>query len=130
MQVGTLIDIVFETGDQRILTFAEMTRSASGVWAVHSPLHAPPRPQFISPGQGGIEFIIHLSSQLGVNPIEEIEKVENHARTGEHGPFLLGRRPVTQGDWYIEQCETTMVWVNSRGETEFANISLTVKEYF
>jgi len=129
-KIGTLGDLVFEVSNKAVRTFDEWTQKTGGRWQVHEPIKSNPRPEFIGPGQGEISFTIKLSNTLGINPRKEIEKIEKIVREGTHAPLLLGLKPISDGDWYIESCETTFTWVNSKGEIEWAEMSLTVKEYF
>ena len=129
-QLGTLGDIVFEVSDKTVRTFDAYTQTTAGRWAVHEPISANPRPEFLGPQQGEIAFEIHLSASLGIDPLAEKEKIEAIVREGKHAPFMLGLKPVSDGDWYIESCETTFVWVNGKGEVEYANMTVTVKEYY
>ena len=130
MQIGTFGDIVFEVGDAAVRTFENFHKTAGGRWAVHEPILARVRPEYLGPSQGEVDFQIRLSAALGVNPRAEIEKLETMAQDGTVAPIIIGGRPVSDGDWYIESCETTYIWVNGRGQTEFADVQLNVREYF
>jgi hypothetical protein len=129
-QIGTLGDIVFEVSDRTVQTFENFMQATSGRWAVHEPLKSKPRPEFLGQSQGEIEFTMRISAQLGKNPIEVKELVEKSVREGKRAPLMVGNRPISDGDWYIERCETTFIWTNNRGQTEFAEMVLTLKEYF
>jgi len=129
MQIGTLGDIVFEVSDQTVRTFDELVQRTAGRWEVHQPIGAPVKPEFLGQEQGIIEFDIHLNAQLGINPREEKEKIEAMVSDGSHAPLMLGNRPITNHDWYIEQCETTLNHVDAMGLIHVAQIHLTIREY-
>lgn len=130
MNIGTFGDIVFEVSDETVRTFDKYVQTTAGRWEVHEPISSNPRPEFLGQAQGEVKFTIRLSASLGVNPRAEKERIEQIVREGKHAPLMIARRPVSDGDWYIESCETTYIWVNSKGEVEYADITLSVKEYF
>ena len=126
--IGTFGDIIFEVNEQTLRTFDGFVKKSIGRWEVHNLLNANPRSEFLGRGQGEVEFTMNLSSEYG-DVREEIEKIEDMAETGKHAPIIIGQRPVSNGDWYVENSETTWTWVNGRGELTMAEIILTVREY-
>jgi hypothetical protein len=129
-QIGTLGDLVFEVSDETVRTFDEFVQTTASRWVVHEPINSNTRPEFLGPQQGSIEFTIRLAATLGVNPRDEKDKVEALVREGKHAPLMIAQRPISDGDWYIESCETTLIWVNRKGQVEYADMLLFVKEYF
>jgi len=129
-QIGTIGDVVFEVSDETVRTFDEYVQTTAGRWHIHEPIHASPRPEFLGPAQGEIEFTVRLTDELGVDPREEKEKIEAIVREGSHAPFMLALKPVSDGDWYIESCETTYIWVDNKGKVSCSEMVITVKEYF
>ena len=128
--ISTLGDIVFEVSSERVRTFANMTHTANSRWAEHEVARGKPRAEFLGPGTNEIELIIRLSSQHGVDPRKEMEKIGTMLLQGRHALLMLGGRPIGNGEWRVETSETNMIWVNGRGEVEFAEMTVTLREYF
>jgi len=129
MQIGSFGDIIFEVSERSVRTFYDFLQRAGSRWSIHEPIASAPRPEYLGPVQGDLEFTMRLSSSLGLDPAAEKAKMETLAREGTHAPLLLGNRPVSEADWYIESCETTLLWVNGRGGIDLAEMKLLLKEY-
>lgn len=130
MVIGTLGDIVFEVSGETVRTFVEMVHTAAGRWAIHEVMNGKPRAEFLGPGQNEVSLTIRLSSTLGINPREEYEKIGTMVFQGKHAPFMLGTKPIGNGEWYIELNKTTFISVSARGDVNFIEMVATLKEYF
>lgn len=128
--IGTYGDITFQVSDETARTFSELKYTAHGRWAVHEVIMSASRSEFLGPGEGEIEFTMQLSSSLGIDPRAEMEKVEKAVRKGTYSLFMLGGRPIGQGEWYIERKETTLTHVSGKGKIHYAEMVVNMKEYF
>ena len=129
-QLGSLGDVVFEVSEETVRTFDEFVQTSAGRWVVHEPIKSQPKTEFLGPAQGQIEFTIRLSAALGVDPRDEKKRIEKMAREGKHAPLMIAMEPISNCHWYVERCETTYIWVNGQGQLEYADMHLTVREYF
>jgi hypothetical protein len=129
MQIGSLGDIIFEVSRLKVNTFNGLIKTAGGRWEVHQPIKSPVKPEFLGTAQGHIELSIQFNVQLGIEPREEIEKIEAMAENGLHAPFMLGNAPLSNNDWYIDQCETTFTHVGREGQIDVAEMQLSIMEY-
>ena len=130
MTVGSWGDVVFEVRGSKVETYDEYVRTAEGRWGLHDVINSKPRPQFGGPGQDEINLLIRLSSDMGVDPRAEMEKLRRAVAAGTHAPFLRNGKPESQGDWYIESAEETDLVVGRNGAVQFAEMALILKEYF
>ena len=128
--IGTLgTKIVFEVSDEKVLTFASMTREISGRWAEHEALGVKPKPEFLGPGLQTGTLEITLSATLGVKPRDELEAVEEMVESGAAEYLTIGNKPVGRNPFRLVSSSETWGTVYSRGELARATLSITLGEY-
>ena len=128
--IGTLgTDLVFETSDNYVLTFAGMTRDVSGRWATHETPGVKPRAEFLGPGLQSVSLPITLSAGLGVKPREMLERVEQMVETGDTEYLILGYRPVGKNRFRVTASSETWDVIYNQGELARAKLTLTLEEY-
>ena len=128
--IGTLgPNLVFETSDNYVLTFAGMTRDVSGRWATHETPGIKPRAEFLGPGLQTVSLPITLSSNLGVKPRQMLERVEQMVETGDTEYLILGYRPVGKNRFRVTASSETWDVIYNRGELARAKLTLTLEEY-
>ncbi|GHU78854.1 hypothetical protein AGMMS49992_30180 [Clostridia bacterium] len=130
MAIGSWCGMVFQVSGDVVRTYDEYTRSTEARWGVHDVFNAKPRPQFGGQGQDEINFTMHLSKDLGVNPAVEIQKLRDKVDKGEYGPFIRNGKPEGQGDWYAESIEETDLHIGHNSEIMYADVAVVLKEYF
>lgn len=128
--IGTLgKQIVFETSDEKILTFGGMTREVSGRWTDHDVLGAKPKPEFLGPGNQVITMSITLSAALGVRPRAVLETIEQMVESGTAEYLVIGTRTVGKNPFRLTGASETWDKVYSRGELAKATVTITLEEY-
>ena len=128
--IGTLgTDLVFETSDNYVLTFAGMTRDVSGRWATHETPGTKPKAEFLGPGLQSVSLPITLSAGLGVKPREMLERVEQMVETGDTEYLILGYRPVGKNRFRVTGSSETWDVIYNQGELARAKLTLTLEEY-
>lgn len=114
MYVGSLGDTVFETSSERIFTPQNFSMSREARFEEHEPQGTWPRPEYLAPGLATCSLAITLRRDLGCEPFEEAEKLEEALVAGEVMRLIiagenLGRwtiRKMSQ-DWrYLTRTET------------------------
>lgn len=128
-KIGSFGSLVFETSDNKILTFQNFKHDVSGRWEQHITSGSEPKSQFLGPDQEGITFKIKLSAMHGVRPREMIEKLEKMVRRGETEFMVIGGKKVGTGKWYIESISEDWSYIMSQGELVEASVSITAKSY-
>jgi len=128
--IGTFGDVIFEVRNDRVFTFKGPNHTAKGRWAVHDVMQGKPKGEFLGPGQNEMEIELRLSSQLGVNPRAEFEKIGTMILQGRHAVFMLGEKPIGNNEWYADEMRTDFVRVKGDGTVEFMDITVSLKEYF
>lgn len=128
--IGTLgRKIIFDTNDERILTFNGMTREVTGRWTEHEVLGSKPKPEFLGAGNQSITIPIHLSANLGVRPRSVLEAIAAMVESGAAEVFVIGSRPVSPNPFRIMASSETWDTLYSGGELVKASLSITLGEY-
>lgn len=121
--------IIFETNDERILTFNGMTREVSGRWAEHEVLGVKPKPEFLGAANQSITIPITLSANLGVRPRAVLEAVAAMVEDGTAEYFIVGNKPVSANPFRLISASETWDRLYSRGELVKATLTITLGEY-
>lgn len=130
MNIGSLGDVVFTVTDQTVRTFDEFVHTVSARLAVHETILSHPRTEYLGPGQGEITFKMQISARLVPDPRGEVEQLQQMAEQGTYAPLILGGKPVGGGDWTIETCEAAFTAIDGKGKVLFAEVTLTIKDYY
>lgn len=121
--------IVFETSDQRILTFIGMTQKISGRYSAHTVIGQKDRAEFTGPGNRSLSFKILLDASLGVRPRDVMDSIESAVENGEAEYMVIGGRPVGKNKFYISSVSEAYDVVMGKGEIVRASLNLSLEEY-
>lgn len=121
--------IMFQTSDQKILTFSGLTQKVSGKYAKHSVQGQKDRPEFTGPGSRSVSFKILLDISLGIRPREIMDNIETAIENGEAEYLVIGGRPVGNNRFYISSISEAYGEVLSNGEIARATLNITMEEY-
>jgi len=127
--IGYLGEIVFETSDKRICTFAELEQKTSGRWATHDLIGAKPKSEFIGPGLASITFAVNLLGNHGVKPRKELERWQALAETGRPQTLVIGGKPLGADQWVVKAISAAWGVVMNKGELLSAKIEVELEEY-
>lgn len=127
--VGYFGDIVFETSDQRILTFSDFKRDVKGRWEKHATIGTKPVSEFIGPDLDNITFTINLNGNNGVKPRDEMELWNKYVSKGVVSVLVIGGKPVGNNKWSVQGASEAWNTVFNRGELFSGNIDITLEEY-
>ena len=76
MQVGSLGDVVFEVSlAGRVVTPTDFTHERKAKFEEHQVIGALPRLEFCCPELGVVNLPIRLRADMGVNPMQEAERI-------------------------------------------------------
>lgn len=121
--------IIFETSDQRVLTFSGMSQKVSGKYAKHSVSGQKDRPEFTGPGNRSISFKILLDVNLGIRPRDVIANIEDAVENGVTEYLVIGGRPVGQNKFCISSLSEAFDVIMNRGELVRATLQVSMEEY-
>ena len=88
--IGSLGTLVFEVSAERTLTFEQVQQTSTYVYADHETVHGKPSSEYTGPGLKEIDLDMTFNANLGVNPTEIVETLEDMAGTGKAHALLFG----------------------------------------
>jgi phage protein U len=129
LPIGTFGDIVFEVSTEKVRTFDDLRRRGSARWATHEVIGKKPVKEFIGPGLESIRFSMQFSAALGVNPLDEINRLRELRDNGEPQELIIGGAPVGGNLWVVEEISEDWDKLDNRGNLLFAEIDVELQEY-
>lgn len=121
--------IVFETSDNRVLTFSGMTQKVSGKYTKHNVIGKKDKPEFTGPGNRSVSFKVLLDVSLGMRPMDIMNSMERAVESGETNHLVVGGRPIGENKFYISSLSEAYDVVMSHGEIARASLNITLEEY-
>ena len=121
--------IIFETSDQRILTFQGFKRTAGSDWAKHSRMGAKDQMEWLRPKIEEVKFDVLLRATLGVRPREMLDLLALCAEQGCAFPLVIGGKRVGRYPWSLVDVSETWERFLNHGELVSAKVELSMAEY-
>ncbi|WP_232277199.1 phage tail protein [Paenibacillus sp. 481] len=115
--------------NQKIRTFDGFSRSTAGRWAKHEVLGRKPLTQWIGPNLDTASFAMQFSIQRGMNPINEMAKLQQLAATGKAVPLIVGGRTIGTGMWVITSVEQKWEQIDNKGRILSGGVTVNLEEY-
>ena len=111
------------------MTLDNMTWSGSARYAIHERHLTHALTEFVGLDPDKITFDITLSTDLGVDPIEEVVKIWNIERSGKAVPLTIGTKGYGKYRWNITKHETKAKAHFINGDIHTATVSVSLQEY-
>lgn len=129
MFIGTFGNVIFETSNDLVRTFKDMTRDTNVRLASHDIIGKKPVIEWIGPGTDNIKFSMQFNSLLGVEPKDEEKKLRDMAQTGKVAHIIVGGEPVSDYKFIIESISSSGRIYDRDGNLIKSMVDITVKEY-
>lgn len=129
MFIGTFGNVIFETSNDLVRTFKDMTRDTNVRLASHDIIGKKPVIEWIGPGTDIIKFSMQFNSLLGVEPKDEEKKLRDMAQTGKVAHIIVGGEPVSDYKFIIESISSSGRIYDRDGNLIKSMVDITVKEY-
>lgn len=113
--IGTYGPLVFEVSSNKIQTINDIERDNKERWHNHELDGLKPIPEYIGPGLDEMSFTIEFSAFLGVNPLNEMDRLVRMSRNGEKHPLVIGGKGFGFKKWYIESVGQTIEEIDNKG---------------
>lgn len=126
--VGYFGDIIFETSDERILSFTNFKRSTSSNFTDHTLINQKPMTEFVSPGLDEITFTVVLDGRFGVSVKKEMDRWLEKARFGDAETLCVGV-PLGVDKWTVRSVSQSWDVIYYNGVVTNAKVDITLKEY-
>ena len=129
MFIGTFGNVVFETSNDLVRTFKDMTRDTNVRLASHDIIGKKPVIEWIGPGTDTIKFSMQFNSILGVEPKDEEKKLRDMAQTGKVAHIIVGGEPISDYKFIIESISSSGRIYDRDGNLIKSMVDISVKEY-
>jgi len=124
--VGSLGDVAFEVGDDRIMTWNDCVRDTTMNFAQHDVIEGKARLQKL--GMGLAEFSLAIILDAGFcTPEIEMKKLDAMQQSGKAFRLILGGRIF--GKYVVEKKTENRARTDPRGRPMVAYVQLQLKEY-
>lgn len=129
MIVGALGDIVFSVSSNQVLTLDNFKWSGSARYATHARHGTNALTEFCGVNPDAITFDVLLSAYLGVNPMQELNKIWTYEREGRALSLVVGEKAYGKYRWTITKHSAIVKTTAGDGSVTSVSVSLTLQEY-
>lgn len=127
--IGTLGDIIFSVSERKVKTFNDMKWETSANYATHDRHMQDDLLEFLGTEPGTISFSMHFSVMLGVNPVNELNKVLSAEKSGQVMRLVIGHKVYGRHKWVITKTSKSLERFDKKGNLWIASIDISLKEY-
>jgi len=127
-KIGCLGEIAFEVSSERVLTTKSMKWSGAARYGKHAILGGNTVTEFLGNDAEKITLSVVLSAYLGVNPMQELEKIIRYRRTGAALPLVIGEKAFGRYRWNILSHDATITSTDDKGNALTISVNLTLQE--
>lgn len=127
--IGCLGDVVFTVSASVVRTLDNFQWSGSARYATHQRHLGRGLLEFTGVDPEKISFDMTLSSQLGVVPTNEIQKIAKYAGKGRTLPLTIGKKVYGEYRWVILSHKVKGETFDKYGNLYVAVLSISLQEY-
>ena len=129
-QVGSLGGIVFTVSDRQIMTLQSASASGSASITEHKRHGGASIAEFTGSALGKMKLTFKVARQLGYEPGDMINLVQNYCQSGAVLSLTIGRtRYGRSGRWLIASWSVAMKRHDKNGTLSEADITVNLTEY-
>lgn len=129
MTIGYFGNIIFETSDQRVLTFNDFTRNSTAHIEEHKLIGKKPLIEYCGPELEKINFTVNLNAYNGINPEEELAKWRDYSLNGSAQELVIGGNVMGYDKFIIESLSESYNKIYKNGFLYSAKIDVSLAEY-
>lgn len=129
MVVGCLGDIIFSVSSRKIKTINNAQWSGSARYAQHQRHLKDTLVELTGLDPDGFSFDMYLSTQLGVDVMEELVKIWTYERKGKLLHLAIGEKSYGKYRWVIKSHKIRMQTYDRHGNLQSATVSVSLLEY-
>jgi len=127
--IGTLGDIVFAVSKNEVKTFEDMKWESSAQYATHNRHLKDVLLEFTGTDADKINFTMHFSVFLGVDPMAELVKILEAERSGKTMRLVIGSKAYGKNKWVITGTSKALQTFDNKGNLLVANVSISLSAY-
>ena len=129
MTVGCLGDIVFKVSSETVRTLSNFQWAGNVNYSTHKRHAGNSLVEFTGIQPDTINFDIYLSHALGVDIIQECNRIWDYARTAKTLPFVLGDKAYGKYRWVNKAHKIKYETYDPNGNPLSAKVTLSLMEY-
>ena len=127
--IGCFADLTFEVNSDYVLTFDNFKHDVKARYARHECINRPTVLEYLGEDVQKITLSILLTATLGVNPAEEIARVQELVLIGEADYLIVANEVVGNCSWVITEASTKATAYDGDGNILSAQMELTFEQY-
>lgn len=128
-KIGSFGDLVFSVSENTVRTFNDFNWKVSASYATHDRHVQRDVLEFLGPEPEEITFKMAFSVFHGVNPIDEVERLNQMCREGIAARLIIGTKKYGSYKWVVTSVSSEMKRFDNKGNCWGAAASVTLKEY-
>lgn len=128
-KVGALGNIVFEVSETALMTFRNLNYSAAGRSVQHELIGRKNIVEVTGRRAAEVNFEVTVSSYLGVNVREELNKFRELLAGGYAVPLVIGNEPIGDYRWIIQDYSVRAEYFGGDGRMLSATVNVRLLEY-
>ncbi len=128
-KIGSFGTLVFSVSDNTVRTFESMNWDFSANYATHDRHIKADLLEYMGPEIETISFSMFFSAFLGINPLNEVEKLRNIVREGYAERLILGGSVYGNYKWVMQKGTIDLKRFDDKGNLLAAKAKVTLKEY-
>lgn len=125
--IGSLGDTTFEVSSEAVRTFRDARRRKPSRWAVHEVIGQAPVTEYLGPGLAAVSLTIQLRLSLGIDPEEELTRIQDAQAGAEVLQLILGDDVI--GSYVLRDLDETWAEVQGDGTRPAIDLALSLEEY-
>lgn len=127
-KVGSLGDIPFLVDSSTVIALNNLQWSGSVRYGEHRLHLGPTLLEYTGQEPMGGSFDLTLSSELGVNVMSLLDKIDKYTNRGKVMPLVVGSSSIGRR-WIIKSYKASAKYYDKRGNISVAVVSITLMQY-
>ncbi|WGV57782.1 phage tail protein [Brevibacillus brevis] len=127
--IGSFGDLIFEVSADKIRTFDEFSRAASGRWTAHEIIGRKPISEFAGPALDTVSFKMRFDVRFGLNPKTEMDRLLALCREGRAETLIIGGTAIGIYKWVITSVKQGWKHFDGAGRVLIGEVDVTMEEY-
>ena len=128
-QLGCWGSLVFSVSQETIETFDKISWKVTQAYATHDRHMKKDIIENLGPQPDEISFTMMFSVNYGINPYEEVERLNKLVRDGTIERLVLGGKIYGSYKWVVTSVSNEMKYYDNKGNCLKATANVTMKEY-
>ena len=127
--IGGFGELIFETNDQRILTYSGFRRDSASRFTDHEVMGMKPVSEHNGPGLDTVSFQIKLLRSFGVDPDKVLNLLYEYNREGHVYPLVIGPKTIGVDKWRITSMGEAVNAFGKGARKDYVTVELSFTEY-